>query len=82
VININYLSHAFNSVIPSGLVIRFTDAVFTSDNHAADAPVYPNFRAVSFALAWLQFTPLVTHVNFMSLFTFLRTNLPKVFLHV
>ena len=81
-ININYLSYASNSVIPSGLVIRFSGDAVISGNHAPDAPVYPNFHAVSVALACLQFTHLVTHVNFMSLCIFLRTNVPKVFLHV
>ena len=53
----NYLSYPSNSVISSGLAIRFTDAVVISGNRATKAPAYPNFRTVSLVLIWPQFIP-------------------------
>ena len=50
-VNANYLSHPSNSVISSGLAIRFTDAVIICRNRATDAPVYPNFCTFSLVLA-------------------------------
>ena len=56
-INTNYLSHPSNSIISSGLAIRFTEDVVILRNRATDAPVHPNFRPVSLVLVWPQFTP-------------------------
>jgi hypothetical protein len=59
-VNGNYLSHPSNSVISSGVAIRFTDTVvIISRNRATDNPVHPNFCTVLFALAWpLTYTKL------------------------
>ena len=79
-VNANYLSHPSNSVISSGLAIRFTDAVVISKNRATDAPVYPNFRIFSLGLAWPQFIPFLTPVKFYVFFISLCTNVPSYFM--
>ena len=78
-VNGNYLSHPSNSVISSGLAIRFTDAVVISGNRPTGAPVHPNFRTVSLVLAWPQFTPLFTPCQVLCLFLFLFAPTPHFF---
>ena len=74
-VNANYLSHPSNSVISSGLAIRFTDDVVISRNRATDAPVHPNFP---YRLACPSMAPIYSFPypmsSFMSLFISLCTN--------
>jgi hypothetical protein len=77
-VNANYLSHPSNSVISSGLAVRFTDAVVISGNRATDTPVYPNFRTVPLVLAWPQFIPFLTPCQVLCLFYFSLHQRPQV----
>ena len=47
---------------------RFTHVIVISRNGTTNAPVYPNFCAVSFVLAWSQATPSLTPCQVLCLF--------------
>jgi len=70
-VNGNYLSNSSNSVISSGLAIRFPDGVVIPRNRATDAPAHPNFGIVSLPLVWPKITPFITPCQVLCLFLFL-----------